>query len=60
MFETAELGRKVTKRDFKMQVPVLRTELLKVQQELRREKKFQVMIVLGESTEQARARWLIR
>lgn len=47
MFETAELGRKVTKRDFKMQAPVLRTELLKVQQELRREKKFQVMIVLG-------------
>jgi len=47
MFETAELERKVTKRDFKMQVPVLRTELLKVQQELRREKRFQVMIVLG-------------
>ena len=47
MFETAELGRKVTKRDFKVQVPALRTELLKVQQELRREKKFQVMIVLG-------------
>ena len=47
MFDTAELERKVTKRDFKMQVPVLRTELLKVQQELRREKRFQVMIVLG-------------
>ena len=30
-----------------MQVPGLRTELLKVQQDLRREKKFQVMIVLG-------------
>lgn len=47
MFETAELGRKITQRDFKTQVPVLRTELLKAQQELRREKKFQVMIVLG-------------
>ena len=47
MFETAELGRKVTKREFKIQVPALRTALLKVQQELRREKKFQVMIVLG-------------
>ncbi len=47
MSETAELRRKVTKKDFKMQVPVLRTELLKVQQELRREKRFQVMIVLG-------------
>ncbi len=47
MFETAELGRKVSKADFKAQVPALRTELLKVQQDLRREKRFQVIIVFG-------------
>ena len=47
MFETAELGRRVSRSHFKEQVPILRTELLKVQQQLRREKRFQVIIVFG-------------
>ncbi len=36
MFETAELGRKITKASYNEQVPKLRTELLEVQQELRK------------------------
>ena len=36
MFETAELGRKVLKAEYKKQVPRLREELLAVQQELRK------------------------
>ena len=36
MFETAELGRKVPKDDYKKQVPLLREELLVVQQDLRK------------------------
>ncbi len=36
MFETAELGRKVSKSDFNAQVLELRTELLEVQQALRK------------------------
>ncbi len=47
MFETAELGRKVARADFREQSAVLRTKLLKVQQELRRERHFQVIIVFG-------------
>ncbi len=35
MFETAELGRKVSKKKFDDQVPELRTELLRVQDELK-------------------------
>ena len=35
MFEAAEVGRKLTKSDYKAQVPLLRSELLAVQQELR-------------------------
>lgn len=35
MFETAELGRKVSRQEFKTQVPQLRTELLELQQQLR-------------------------
>jgi len=36
MFEAAELGRAMSKKDYHRQVPVLRRELLAVQQELRR------------------------
>ena len=35
MFEAAEVGRKLSKRDYKAQVPRLRTELLDAQQQLR-------------------------
>jgi len=35
MFEAAEVGRKISKSDYKAQVPQLRSELLAVQQELR-------------------------
>ena len=35
MFEVAEVGRKLSKTDYKAQVPHLRSELLTVQQELR-------------------------
>ena len=36
MFETAELGRKVPKAEYKKQVPLLREELLAIQQDLRK------------------------
>ncbi len=36
MFETAELGRKVSKSDYKSLVPELRVQLLEVQQQVRR------------------------
>ena len=35
MFEAAEVGRKLSKGDYKAQVPPLRSELLAVQEELR-------------------------
>jgi len=35
VFETAELGREVSRREFKAQVPKLRTELLELQQQMR-------------------------
>ena len=35
MFETAELGLKVTKADFQRRAPRLRAELLELQQQLR-------------------------
>ncbi len=47
MFETAELGRRVSRSHFKEQVPILRTELLEVQQQLHSERRFQVIIVFG-------------
>ncbi len=47
MFETAELGRRVSRSHFKKQAPDLRIELLEVQQQLRRNKLFQVIIVFG-------------
>jgi polyphosphate:AMP phosphotransferase len=36
MFEAAEVGRKLSKREYKAQVPRLRSELLEAQQQLRR------------------------
>ena len=35
MFETAELGRKMPKDEYKSRLPALRTELLRVQEELK-------------------------
>ncbi len=46
MFETAELGRQVSKADYKAQAPTLRTELLRVQSELR-DADFPVLIVIS-------------
>jgi polyphosphate:AMP phosphotransferase len=46
VFETAELGRKVSRADYKAQVPTLRTELLRVQSELG-EADFPVLIVIS-------------
>jgi len=47
VFETAELGRKVTRREFKEQAPQLRIQLLEVQRQLRQEASFPVFIVFG-------------
>jgi AMP-polyphosphate phosphotransferase len=47
MFRTAELGRAVPKEDFHEQVSILRAELLEIQQRLRIEKPFPVIIVFG-------------
>jgi len=46
MFRTAELGRKVSKKEFHEQVPALRAELLEIQQKLLKEK-FPVILVFG-------------
>ena len=46
MFETAELGRKLSKKDYDAQEPVLRTALLDVQEELKRAP-FPVIILIG-------------
>ncbi len=46
MFRTAELGRSVSKDDFHEAVPVLRAELLEIQQQLR-DAPFPVIIVFG-------------
>ncbi len=47
MFRTAELGRKVSKQAFKRQEPVLRQDLLEVQQKLRENGEFPVIIVFA-------------
>jgi polyphosphate:AMP phosphotransferase len=47
MFETAELGRTVSKKEFKERVPTLRESLLTTQQELRTSAKFPVIIVFA-------------
>jgi polyphosphate:AMP phosphotransferase len=46
MFETAELGRKVSKAEYNKVAPVLRTDLLEIQQKLR-EADVPVIIVFG-------------
>jgi polyphosphate:AMP phosphotransferase len=38
MFEAAELGRKISKEEYKKQVPSLRTELIELQQEVKNER----------------------
>lgn len=47
MFRTAELGRKVSRRDFERQEPVLRQELLQIQQDLREDGSFPVIPVFA-------------
>ena len=47
MFRTAELGRKVVKSEYHEQVPVLRSELVEIQQRLRREAEFPVILVFA-------------
>lgn len=47
MFKTAELGRKVPKAEFRELAPILRQELLEVQQELRLSNRFPVIILFA-------------
>lgn len=47
MFSTAELGQKIPKSEYKARVPLLRQQLLEVQQELLREKGFPVILVFA-------------
>src|SRR6187397_1700729 len=46
MFETAELGRKLSKEDYKAQEPELRMRLLEVQEELK-QASFPVIILIS-------------
>jgi len=47
MFETAELGSRIPKSEYKVREPLLRQELLEVQQELREFGEFPVIIVFA-------------
>ncbi len=47
MFETAELGRSISKKEFKKAEAVLREELLALQEELRKDCGFQVILVFA-------------
>jgi AMP-polyphosphate phosphotransferase len=47
MFEAAELGRKVTSKEYKTQVPALREELLDVQSRLREAAQSPVIVLFG-------------
>jgi polyphosphate:AMP phosphotransferase len=47
MFETAELGRSITKKDFNKMAPVLREDLLELQDDLRKGKHFQTIVVFA-------------
>jgi AMP-polyphosphate phosphotransferase len=47
MFESAELGRKVSSKDYKAQVPALREELLDVQSQLREAGRSSVIVLFG-------------
>ena len=44
MFQTAELGQKVSKQDFKEQELILRQDLLALQQKLRKKGNFPVLL----------------
>ena len=45
MFETAELGRTISKKDFKRTAPILRQELLELQDELHEGRHFQIILL---------------
>ena len=60
MFETAELNRKVSKKDYDEQVPALRTELLRVQNELLERGDFSVVVVMPEAIHRAVLRVVYR
>lgn len=47
MFESAEIGHTLSKVEYNQQVPIVRQELLNLQQELREKKSFQVIILIG-------------
>jgi len=47
MFETAQLGRTISRADYRKQEPLLRAELLGVQQELLRAVRFPVIVVFS-------------
>ena len=47
MFRAAEVGRKISKAEFKALVPPLRIELVDTQQSIRKAKRFPVIIVFG-------------
>lgn len=47
MFETAELGSRIPKREYREREPLLRQDLLQVQQELREFGEFPVIIVFA-------------
>jgi AMP-polyphosphate phosphotransferase len=47
MFESAELGHKVSGRDYKRELPKLRADLLKAQYDLLDNKSFPVIIIIG-------------
>ncbi|MBT7308102.1 MAG: polyphosphate:AMP phosphotransferase [Gammaproteobacteria bacterium] len=47
MFRTAELGRKINKSDYKTRAPLLRQQLLEMQQALRKQNKSPVIIVFA-------------
>ena len=47
MFESAELGHKISKSDYKKEEPVLREKLLNAQLELNESRAFQVIVLVG-------------
>ena len=47
MFETAELGRAISKEQYEAEVPTLRTQLVRAQHKLRETCDFSVVIVIG-------------
>lgn len=47
MFETAELGRTISKSDFKRTAPDLRQQLLELQDELHKNKRFSVIVLFA-------------